>query len=237
MRHLGFDVRIEVETGDTSRLNVVGNGDAREALGALIGRKGERLSAPPAPRQPDAVATDGRVDPRPRRRRGLPRPARAPAAGHRQPAAGGSSRPARCSSSSRCRPSSGAGSTSPCASIRTSRRSRSARSRTVGSSSRTRGPDQPVRGGKTTHNRRGSTGPRPDPHPGAQGGPPPPPADWGTGGPPRQPTQPGGRGGGPRRRGKGGRPGEKGGPGGEGRRRGHAGEPGSGSLSRSSSAW
>ena len=45
MRHLGFDVRIEVEAGDTSRLNVVGNGDTRDALGALIGRKGERLSA------------------------------------------------------------------------------------------------------------------------------------------------------------------------------------------------
>jgi spoIIIJ-associated protein len=45
MRHLGFDVRVEVETGDTSRLNVVGNDDGHEALGALIGRKGERLSA------------------------------------------------------------------------------------------------------------------------------------------------------------------------------------------------
>jgi len=45
MGHLGFDVTIEVETGDTSRLNVVGNGHAHEALGALIGRKGERLSA------------------------------------------------------------------------------------------------------------------------------------------------------------------------------------------------
>ena len=45
MRLLGFDVRIEVETGDTSRLNVVGNEDGHEALGALIGRKGERLSA------------------------------------------------------------------------------------------------------------------------------------------------------------------------------------------------
>jgi spoIIIJ-associated protein len=45
MRHLGFDVHIEVESGDTSRLNVVGNDDAHEALGALIGRKGERLSA------------------------------------------------------------------------------------------------------------------------------------------------------------------------------------------------
>ena len=45
MRLLGFDVRIEVESGDTSRLNVVGSDDTHEALGALIGRKGERLSA------------------------------------------------------------------------------------------------------------------------------------------------------------------------------------------------
>src|SRR6187397_3351276 len=45
MTHLGFDVRVEVETGETSRLNVVGTGDEKEALGALIGRKGERLSA------------------------------------------------------------------------------------------------------------------------------------------------------------------------------------------------
>jgi len=45
MGHLGFDVAVEVETGDTSRLNVVGEGDEKEALGALIGRKGERLSA------------------------------------------------------------------------------------------------------------------------------------------------------------------------------------------------
>jgi spoIIIJ-associated protein len=45
MRHLGFDVRVEVDSGETSRLNVVGDGDEKEALGALIGRKGERLSA------------------------------------------------------------------------------------------------------------------------------------------------------------------------------------------------
>ncbi|MBA2757207.1 MAG: Jag N-terminal domain-containing protein [Chloroflexi bacterium] len=45
MRHLGFDVRVEVAVGETSRLNVVAQGDDREALGALIGRKGERLSA------------------------------------------------------------------------------------------------------------------------------------------------------------------------------------------------
>ena len=45
MTHLGFDVQVEVATGETSRLNVVGEGDEREALGALIGRKGERLSA------------------------------------------------------------------------------------------------------------------------------------------------------------------------------------------------
>jgi spoIIIJ-associated protein len=45
MRHLGFDVKVEVESGDTSRLNVVGVGGEKDALGALIGRKGERLSA------------------------------------------------------------------------------------------------------------------------------------------------------------------------------------------------
>ena len=45
MGHLGFVVRVEVETGETSRLNVVADGDEKEALGALIGRKGERLSA------------------------------------------------------------------------------------------------------------------------------------------------------------------------------------------------
>jgi spoIIIJ-associated protein len=45
MRHIGFVVKVEVETGDTSRLNVVADPDGREALGSLIGRKGERLSA------------------------------------------------------------------------------------------------------------------------------------------------------------------------------------------------
>ncbi len=45
MTHLGFAVKVEVESGETSRLNVVGEGDERDALGALIGRKGERLSA------------------------------------------------------------------------------------------------------------------------------------------------------------------------------------------------
>jgi spoIIIJ-associated protein len=45
MHHLGFVVRVEIETGETSRLNVVADGDEKEALGALIGRKGERLSA------------------------------------------------------------------------------------------------------------------------------------------------------------------------------------------------
>ncbi len=46
MGHLGFDgVTVEIREGETSRLNVVGDGPDREALGALIGRKGERLSA------------------------------------------------------------------------------------------------------------------------------------------------------------------------------------------------
>jgi spoIIIJ-associated protein len=45
MTHLGFQVQVQVDSGETSRLNVVAEGDEKEALGALIGRKGERLSA------------------------------------------------------------------------------------------------------------------------------------------------------------------------------------------------
>jgi spoIIIJ-associated protein len=45
MGHLGFAATVEVAAGETSRLNVVAQGDDRESLGALIGRKGERLSA------------------------------------------------------------------------------------------------------------------------------------------------------------------------------------------------
>jgi spoIIIJ-associated protein len=46
MGHLGFEgVTVEIREGETSRLNVVGDGPDREALGSLIGRKGERLSA------------------------------------------------------------------------------------------------------------------------------------------------------------------------------------------------
>jgi spoIIIJ-associated protein len=46
MAHLGFEgVTVEIREGETSRLNVVGEGADREALGSLIGRKGERLSA------------------------------------------------------------------------------------------------------------------------------------------------------------------------------------------------
>ena len=42
---MGFKVAVTVESSETSRLNVTGDDDEREALGALIGRKGERLSA------------------------------------------------------------------------------------------------------------------------------------------------------------------------------------------------
>ncbi|MDA8238600.1 MAG: Jag N-terminal domain-containing protein [Chloroflexi bacterium] len=46
MEHLGFDVEVVVQTGETNRLDVIGVDDEEhEALGALIGRKGERLSA------------------------------------------------------------------------------------------------------------------------------------------------------------------------------------------------
>jgi spoIIIJ-associated protein len=46
MELMGFNVDVVVETGETNRLDVVGvDDDEHEALGALIGRKGERLSA------------------------------------------------------------------------------------------------------------------------------------------------------------------------------------------------
>ena len=43
--HLGYDVVVTVHTGETAKLDVTGEGAEKEALGALIGRKGERLSA------------------------------------------------------------------------------------------------------------------------------------------------------------------------------------------------
>ena len=45
MAKLDFDVTVEIKAGETNRLNVIAVGDERESLGALIGRKGERLSA------------------------------------------------------------------------------------------------------------------------------------------------------------------------------------------------
>jgi spoIIIJ-associated protein len=45
LNHIGLEVEVTVETGDTSKLDVRGGDDQKEALGALIGRKGERLSA------------------------------------------------------------------------------------------------------------------------------------------------------------------------------------------------
>jgi spoIIIJ-associated protein len=45
LQHMGLQVTVTVETGDTSKLDVRGEDNEKEALGALIGRKGERLSA------------------------------------------------------------------------------------------------------------------------------------------------------------------------------------------------
>jgi len=45
MSLMGYGIEVQVVTGTTAKLNVVGEGEEREALGALIGRKGERLSA------------------------------------------------------------------------------------------------------------------------------------------------------------------------------------------------
>jgi spoIIIJ-associated protein len=43
--HMGYAAAVSIVAGDTSKLDVSGEGDEKEALGALIGRKGERLSA------------------------------------------------------------------------------------------------------------------------------------------------------------------------------------------------
>ncbi|MDQ3871515.1 MAG: KH domain-containing protein [Chloroflexota bacterium] len=45
LRHMGYEVTVEIRSGETSKLDVRAGEDQREALGALIGRKGERLSA------------------------------------------------------------------------------------------------------------------------------------------------------------------------------------------------
>ena len=134
MGHLGFDVRVEVETGETSRLNVVADGDEKEALGALIGRKGERLSALQHLVNlmlSKEMGTWTRVlvdveDYRGRRERQL-----------RELAERAAARVVETGKMLQLEPmppSSGAGSTSRCATTPASRRSRSARSRTGASS-------------------------------------------------------------------------------------------------------
>ncbi len=45
LRHMGYQATVSIIAGDTSKLDVSGEGEEKEALGALIGRKGERLSA------------------------------------------------------------------------------------------------------------------------------------------------------------------------------------------------
>lgn len=45
LHHMGYQATVSILAGDTSKLDVSGQGEEKEALGALIGRKGERLSA------------------------------------------------------------------------------------------------------------------------------------------------------------------------------------------------
>ena len=45
LTHMGLEATVTIETGDTSKLDVRGAENEKESLGALIGRKGERLSA------------------------------------------------------------------------------------------------------------------------------------------------------------------------------------------------
>ena len=42
---MGYHATVTIQSGDTSKLDVTGDESEKEALGALIGRKGERLSA------------------------------------------------------------------------------------------------------------------------------------------------------------------------------------------------
>ena len=43
--HMGYQAQVAIHSGETSKLDVTGEEHEKEALGALIGRKGERLSA------------------------------------------------------------------------------------------------------------------------------------------------------------------------------------------------
>jgi spoIIIJ-associated protein len=43
--HMGYRATVSIQSGETSKLDVTGDDAEKEALGALIGRKGERLSA------------------------------------------------------------------------------------------------------------------------------------------------------------------------------------------------
>jgi spoIIIJ-associated protein len=45
LAHIGLQAKVTVQTGDTAKLDVTAEEQDKEALGALIGRKGERLSA------------------------------------------------------------------------------------------------------------------------------------------------------------------------------------------------
>ncbi len=45
LRHMGYRAAVTIHGGETAKLDVAGEADEKEALGALIGRKGERLSA------------------------------------------------------------------------------------------------------------------------------------------------------------------------------------------------
>jgi spoIIIJ-associated protein len=45
LRHMGYQATVTISGGETSKLDVTGDESEKEALGALIGRKGERLSA------------------------------------------------------------------------------------------------------------------------------------------------------------------------------------------------
>jgi len=125
---MGYRANVAIATGDTAKIDVTGVDETeREALGALIGRKGERLSALQhlvnlmLSRRMGAwtrVLVDVE-DYRGRRERQLAEIAKR--------AASASSRAAPCSSWNPCRRSSGAGSTWRCETCRAWLPSRSGR--------------------------------------------------------------------------------------------------------------
>ena len=103
MGHLGFDARVEVAAGETSRLNVVAQGDDSRRAGCAYRTQGRAPLRAPAPGEPHALEGDRVVDARSSSMsRTIAAVVSAPCANWPIAPLRESSRPARCSSWSRC---------------------------------------------------------------------------------------------------------------------------------------